>query len=195
MKLRLDTIIAGLFVLSSLSTAETAPKYEFRAAWVATVLRLDWPSSSTVSTQKSQLINIFDGMQKANMNAAIFQIRPACDAFYASEIEPWSNWLTGTEGQAPNPYYDPLLFAIEEAHNRGIELHAWFNPYRAKKGSSDGITANHVFNKHPEWILAVGSKKYSENIYYALDERETEDIKATDYILNPGMADVREYVL
>ncbi|MBU1065160.1 family 10 glycosylhydrolase, partial [bacterium] len=174
---------------------EQAPKYEFRAAWIATVLRLDWPKSSTVSIQKSQLISILDGMQKANMNAAIFQIRPVCDAFYASEIEPWSNWLTGTEGQAPNPYYDPLVFAIEEAHKRGIELHAWFNPYRAKKGSSDGTSADHVFNKHPEWILAVGSKTSADNIYYALDEQETEDRKATDYILNPGMAVVREYVL
>jgi len=196
MKLRLVTIIVGLLLLSSLSVAEQAPKYEFRAAWIATVLRLDWPPPfSTVSTQKSQLISILDGMQKANMNAAVFQIRPACDAFYASDIEPWSNWLTGTEGQAPDPYYDPLTFAIEEAHERGIELHAWFNPYRAKKGSSNGITADHVFNKHPEWILAVGSKKSSGNTYYALDERETKDSKATDYILNPGMADVREYVL
>ena len=195
MKLRLVTIIVGLLLVSSLSTAEQAPKYEFRAAWIATVLRLDWPASSTVSTQKSQLISILDGMQKANMNAAVFQIRPACDAFYASDIEPWSNWLTGTESQAPDPYYDPLTFAIEEAHERGIELHAWFNPYRAKKGNDSGVSIDHVFNKHPEWILAVGTKKNSGNTYYALDERETKDGKATDYILNPGMADVREYVL
>lgn len=194
MKSRLVLIITGLLFLSSLSIAQPAPKYEFRAAWIATVLQLDWPTLSTVSSQKSQLIGILDGMQKANLNAAVFQIRPACDAFYASEIEPWSNWLTGTEGKAPNPYYDPLTFAIEEAHKRGIELHAWFNPYRAKKGSS-GTSADHVFNKHPEWILEVGSKKSSKNIYYALDERDAGDSKTTDYILNPGMADVREYVL
>ncbi|MBU1064880.1 family 10 glycosylhydrolase, partial [bacterium] len=155
-KLKNISMIIGLLFLSITSIAEQAPKYEFRAAWIATVLRLDWPKSSTITTQKSQLISILDGMQKANMNAAIFQIRPVCDAFYASEIEPWSNWLTGTEGRAPDPYYDPLTFAIEEAHNRGIELHAWFNPYRAKKGSGDGTSANHVFNKHPEWILAIG---------------------------------------
>ena len=195
MKSRLYSIITGLLLLSSLSIAQPAPKYEFRAAWVATVLRLDWPTSSTVSSQKSQLISILDGMQKAHMNAAVFQIRPACDAFYASEIEPWSNWLTGAEGRAPDPYYDPLTFAIEEVHKRGIELHAWFNPYRAKKGSSSGVTAGHVFNKHPEWILAIGSKKGSVDNYYALDEREIKDTKETDYILNPGMADVREYVL
>lgn len=195
MKFKLTLFISGLLFLSSISTAETVPKYEFRATWIATVLRLDWPKSSTVSTQKSQLISILDNMQKANFNAAIFQIRPVCDAFYASDIEPWSNWLTGTEGQAPSPYYDPLEFAIEEAHKRGIELHAWFNPYRAKKGSSDGTSADHVFNKHPEWILAVGSKKSSDNRYYALDEQETNDTKGTDYILNPGLAVVREYVL
>jgi len=195
MKIKLIAIVMAHLCLSTFLNAEQAPKYEFRAAWIATVLRLDWPKSSTVTTQKTQLTSILDNMQKAKMNAAIFQIRPVCDAFYASDIEPWSNWLTGTEGQAPSPYYDPLEFAIEEAHNRGIELHAWFNPYRAKKGSSDGTSANHVFNKNPEWILAIGNKKSADNSYYALDEQETEDTKATDYILNPGMAVVREYVL
>jgi len=106
MKARIITILTALCLLSALTRGEQAPKYEFRAAWVATVLRLDWPKSSTVSSQQSQLISILDGMQKANLNAAVFQIRPACDAFYTSEIEPWSNWLTGTEGKAPNPYYD-----------------------------------------------------------------------------------------
>ncbi|HDP69161.1 MAG TPA: T9SS type A sorting domain-containing protein [Candidatus Marinimicrobia bacterium] len=176
--------------------AETAPKYEFRAAWIATVLRLDWPSSSTVSTQKSQLITILNQMQQAGLNAAVFQIRPACDAFYESDIEPWSNWLTGTEGKAPNPYYDPLEFAVEEAHKRGIELHAWFNPYRAKKGASNGVTAEHVFNQHPDWILAVGSKHDGiTDSWRPLDERGTDNIQEADYILNPGMAVVRDYVL
>jgi len=195
MQNRLVAIFSGLLLLSSLSLAEQAPKYEFRAAWLATVLRLDWPSSSTVSTQKSQLIGILDDMQKANMNALIFQIRPACDAFYDSEIEPWSNWLTGTEGQAPDPYYDPLAFAVEEAHKRGIELHAWFNPYRAKKGDA-GTSPGHVVNKHPEWILTISNKSESREYgAQSLDERNLESGKGTDYILNPGMAAVREYVL
>ncbi len=180
--------IAGLLAQS---------KYEFRAAWVSTVLRLDWPSSAIVTSQKAQMIKILNGMEKAKMNAVIFQVRPSCDVFYDSEIEPWSNWLTGTEGKAPNPYYDPLEFAIEEAHKRNIELHAWFNPYRAKKGTSNGVTSEHVFNKHPEWILEVdsdGSTGLSN--YYGLDGWALKKSNTTiDYILNPGMAEVRKYVL
>ena len=91
MKLKIVVLINYLVFLTLAVGAEQAPKYEFRAAWIATVLRLDWPSSSTVSSQQSQLIGIFDKMQVANFNAAILQIRPACDAFYDSDIEPWSN--------------------------------------------------------------------------------------------------------
>jgi uncharacterized lipoprotein YddW (UPF0748 family) len=171
----------------------SAPKEEFRAVWVATVLRLDWPSSSTVSTQKNQMIDILNTMESYRFNAIVFQVRPACDALYDSKIEPWSNWLTGTEGKAPSPYYDPLAFVVEEAHKRGIEVHAWFNPYRARKGDA-GSSAEHVFNTHPEWILAVGSKN-SDSQYRSLDERNLPESKAVDYILDPGKEAVREYVL
>ena len=194
MKLKIVVLINYLVFLTLAVGAEQAPKYEFRAAWIATVLRLDWPSSSTVSSQQSQLIGILDKMQAANFNAAILQIRPACDAFYDSDIEPWSNWLTGTEGKAPDPFYDPLEFAIEESHKRGIELHAWFNPYRAKKGSTSGVSSEHVFIKHPDWILTVGGKGRQKSIV-PLDELGTEQSKEADYILDPGKAVVREYVL
>ncbi|HDT12076.1 MAG TPA: T9SS type A sorting domain-containing protein [Candidatus Marinimicrobia bacterium] len=177
----------GLQILSA------SPKEEFRAVWVATVSRLDWPSSSVASSQQSQMISILNSLKNYKFNAMIFQVRPACDAFYASEIEPWSNWLTGTEGQAPSPFYDPLEYAIEEAHARGIEVHAWLNPYRAKTGNA-GTSPNHVFNKHPEWILTVGSKDGDTGIR-SLDERELPAAKAPTYILDPGKAAVREYVL
>jgi uncharacterized lipoprotein YddW (UPF0748 family) len=190
-----------VFVLLLLTTIlfSSQPKYEFRAAWIATVYNIDWPSSTNVNTQKNQLIAILEKMEAANMNAAILQIRPACDALYASDIEPWSNWLTGTEGKAPNPYYDPLEFAINEAHKRNIELHAWFNPYRAKKGSKNGVNSKHPYVKHLDWILGVegdGKSGLREYGYNGLDDLGLgKSTLAVDYILNPGLQEVREYVL
>src|ERR1017187_10296429 len=111
-----------------------APVREFRAAWVATVANIDWPSRKTLSTQeqKAELLAILDRAAQLKLNAIIFQVRPACDALYASRIEPLSEYLSGTMGKPPEPFYDPLAFAIEEAHKRGLELHAWLNPYRAR---------------------------------------------------------------
>jgi len=152
-----------VFLLFGLSLdAGTNPKREFRAVWVATVVNIDWPGSYNHSpaTQKQDLINLLDNMQACGMNAIIFQVRPECDALYESSYEPWSYWLTGEQGRAPNPYYDPLEFAIEEAHKRYMELHAWFNPYRAER--SDGrftLDDDHVVNQHPDWILTFGSLK------------------------------------
>ena len=109
------------------------PRREFRAAWIATVGNSVWPSKPglPVSEQKAELIGIMDRAAQLKLNALIFQVRPSCDALYASKIEPWSEYLTGTMGKAPSPLYDPLEFAINEAHTRGIELQGWFNPYRA----------------------------------------------------------------
>jgi uncharacterized lipoprotein YddW (UPF0748 family) len=183
----------ALFLLFiSLQAVIAAPKEDFRAVWIATVARLDWPSSYTVSTQKNQLINMLKNLEAYNFNAVVFQVRPACDAFYDSPLEPWSSWLTGTEGKAPSPYYDPLEFIIEEAHKRGIEVHAWFNPYRAKY-STAGSSSGHVYNTHPEWILSIGDKG-SNLEYRPMDERFLPKSKAT-YILDPGKEAVREYVL
>ena len=95
--------------------------------------------------KKAELVSILDRAAQLNLNAIVLQVRPACDAFYASPIEPWSEYLTGTMGKAPKPFYDPLAFAIEEAHKRGLELHAWFNPYRALHKSHEGtVSPNHI---------------------------------------------------
>ena len=97
------------------------PTREFRGAWVATVANIDWPSRKALSTQeqKAELLAILDRAVQLKLNAIIFQVRPACDAMYASRIEPWSEYLTGTMGKPPEPFYDPLAFAVEEAHKRG----------------------------------------------------------------------------
>lgn len=106
---------------------------EFRGVWVATVSNIDWPSKPglPVEEQQKEARRILDSVAALHMNAVVFQVRPHCDAMYASTLEPWSSYLTGAQGKAPEPFYDPLQFWVEEAHNRGLELHAWFNPYRA----------------------------------------------------------------
>ena len=128
---------------------------EFRAIWVATVANIDWPSKPGLSTwqQQSELIAILDRAVALNMNAIILQVRPAADALYASKLEPWSEYLTGQMGRAPEPYYDPLEFAVQEAHKRGLELHAWFNPYRAHHPSARSESAvTHVSNSRPDLV-------------------------------------------
>jgi uncharacterized lipoprotein YddW (UPF0748 family) len=177
MRRRYDFILLLILIVifhTSL-TAGQNPKREFRAVWVATVVNIDWPDSYNHSpaTQKQDLIDLLDNMKRCGMNAIIFQVRPECDALYESSYEPWSYWLTGEQGEAPNPYYDPLEFAIEEAHKRSMELHAWFNPYRAER--SEGrftLDESHVVNQHPDWILTFGSLK----------------------LLDPGLPMCRDYV-
>lgn len=139
------------------------PKYEFRAVWIATVDNIDWPSYGNTNTenQKAEFIRILDMHQRNGMNAVVVQVRPSGDAFYPSQYEPWSQWLTGTQGKPPSPYYDPLQFMIEETHKRGMEFHAWCNPYRAVFNiRSSSIAANHISRIHPEWFLTYGDKKY-----------------------------------
>jgi uncharacterized lipoprotein YddW (UPF0748 family) len=127
--------------------------------WIATVDNIDWPSRAGLPTaqQKSELLAILDRAAQARMNAVVFQVRPACDALYASSIEPWSEYLTGKMGQSPEPVWDPLAFAVTEAHRRGLELHAWFNPYRARhfKTRSE-ISANHVSKTKPGLVRKYG---------------------------------------
>ena len=136
-----------------------APQREFRAAWVATVGNSSWPSKPGLTTaqQKAELLAILDRAQQLKLNAIIFQVRPACDALYQSSIEPWSEYLTGTMGRAPWPYYDPLAFAITEAHKRGLELHAWFNPFRAHHFQAKSpIAQNHVSRTQPQLVRNYG---------------------------------------
>ena len=139
-------------------TPPPAPR-EFRAVWVASVANIDWPSRPGLSTaeQQAELIALLDRSAALNLNAVILQVRPAADALYASCIEPWSPYLTGRMGQPPEPFYDPLAFAVTEAHKRGLELHAWFNPFRAKHGTFTGeISDNHISRTHPHLVRSYG---------------------------------------
>ena len=147
-------------------------KREFRGVWIATVVNIDWPSKPGLSAaqQKAELVRILDAHQRAGINSIIFQIRPAADALYANSREPWSEYLTGTQGG--DPQYDPLEFAIQEAHARGMELHAWFNPYRATFSGGSSIARDHVTRRHPDWFFSYGGKK----------------------LFNPGLSEVREYI-
>lgn len=138
-------------------------KREMRAIWVASVLNLDFPSSKKLTTkeQKEEFINLLDSMKKYNFNTIVMQIRPSGDALYNSPYEPWSEVLTGTQGEAPYPYYDPLEFMIAESHKRNIDFHAWLNPYRAIfNHNTTKISKKHPIHKHPEWFVRYGSHTY-----------------------------------
>ncbi len=139
--------------------APPAPR-EFRAAWLATVANIDWPSKPglPVDSQKAELVRLFDIAQRLQLNAIIFQVRPGADALYASKLEPWSYFLTGAMGRAPKPFYDPLTFAVDEAHKRGMELHAWFNPYRARHpaDTTPRASSNHISRQSPALVKKYG---------------------------------------
>ncbi len=136
-------------------TALPHPIKEFRAAWVATVANINWPSKPGLSTaeQQKEAIDLLDFLQAHHFNAVILQVRPQCDALYKSDLEPWSYYLTGTQGKAPDPYYDPLQFWIEAAHNRGMELHVWLNPYRAHHKDGKEISDQSIVKTHPELVV------------------------------------------
>src|SRR5882757_315565 len=139
------------------------PKYEFRAAWVTTVENIDWPSRKGLpaDSQKLEFLRLLDMHQHNGMNALVVQVRPAADAFYPSPYEPWSEWLTGVQGKPPFPYYDPLQFMIEETHKRGMEFHAWCNPYRAVYAvGKSSVSPTHITRLHPEWFLNYGGTLY-----------------------------------
>lgn len=150
-------------VVFSTAFSLAQPKYEFRAAWIATVANIDWPTKGNYQSesQKAEYRKLLDMLVQNGMNAVIVQVRPAADAFYPSPYEPWSEWLTGKQGRAPEPYYDPLKFMIEEAHKRGLEFHAWCNPYRAEfQIGKSSISPTHITKTHPEWFVAYGGKRY-----------------------------------
>jgi uncharacterized lipoprotein YddW (UPF0748 family) len=152
-----------------------APR-EFRGAWIATVGNLDWPSQPGLPTavQQEELIALLDRAVALNLNAIILQVRPSADAFYASPYEPWSEFLTGEMGRAPEPFYDPLAFAVEEAHRRGLELHAWFNPFRARHPmGTSAVSADHISRTRPELVRTYGRWQW----------------------LDPGEPDVRAHAL
>ncbi|MES1216340.1 MAG: family 10 glycosylhydrolase [Bacteroidota bacterium] len=143
--------------------ANAQPPNEFRAVWIATVDNIDWPTKgmTDVAAQKAEFIRQLDMHKRNGMNAVIVQVRPSADAFYPSPYEPWSQWLTGVQGKAPSPYYDPLKFMIDEVHKRGMEFHAWCNPYRANFNIvSASIAKDHITKTHPEWFLTYGTTRY-----------------------------------
>ncbi|MFD2721824.1 glycoside hydrolase family 10 protein [Hymenobacter monticola] len=166
--------------LRARTTAEPAetlppPKRELRAMWIATVENIDWPNQrgETPEQYRRDYRRLLDAGQKAGLNAVFVQIRPASDAFYKSNLEPWSKWLTGTQGKAPAGDDDPLPFLITEAHRRGMEFHAWFNPYRASMDSvTRRLAPNHPFRQHPEWFLRFTGK----------------------LLYNPGLPEVRNHI-
>lgn len=161
------------------------PEREFRALWVASVENIDWPSRTNLSSaqQKSELIAILDRAAALKFNAVILQIRPVCDALYNSRFEPWSEYLSGQMGRSPGFFYDPLAFAVTEAHKRGLELHAWFNPYRVRRDASAPASARHISQTRPDLVRQYGK-------LLLLDPSD----KATrDYLVNVIMDVVRRY--
>ncbi len=164
-----------ILCLSIISIQAQNPKREFRGAWIATVGNIDYPSVKTLTTaqQQAEFIKILDQHQQAGINAVMVQIRTNGDAFYPSDLAPWSEFLTGRQGKAPDPFYDPITFMISECRKRGIEFHAWFNPYRAVSNINTSIfDAKHVAVLHPEWLLPFGNLR----------------------VLDPGLPQVRKHV-
>jgi len=157
------TFILSYLLISTFAFSQQNADYEFRGVWIATVDNLDWPPKGMVNadSQKVEYIRQLDMHKLNGMNAVVVQVRPAADAFFPSQYEPWSQWLTGVQGQPPSPYYDPLQFMIEEAHKRGFEFHAWCNPYRADfRIGASSIAPSHITKIHPDWFLSYGDTKY-----------------------------------
>ena len=160
---------------ATMSGVKPVSEVGVRGAWISTVFNIDWPSqaaSGNEEKQKTEYIALLDKLAQAGINTVFVQVRPSADSIYPSSIVPWSNVLTGTPGKAPG--YDPLQFIIDETHKRGMEFHAWFNPFRASTGSDTSkLTNDHVVKAHPEWIVKYGSKSY----------------------INPGIPEARQHII
>ncbi len=165
------TILTLMIMLTSTAVLQAK---EFRGAWVSSVYNLDWPSTKGlgVEQQKAEYIKLLDDLQDAGINAVIVQVKPAADALYPSKHAPWSEYLTGVQGKSPG--YNPLEFMIEETHSRGMEFHAWFNPFRITTGTNktDKLASNNIAKLKPEWVIEYDNKLF----------------------LNPGLPEVRAYV-
>lgn len=167
LKIKILIFTALLFVAVP-TTAQQ--KREFRGAWIQCV-NGQFQGVSTEVMQKTLTYQL-DELQKDGVNAIIFQVRPECDALYESKLEPWSRFLTGKQGQAPSPYWDPLAWMVKQCHKRGMELHAWINPYRAKTKSTTSLSATHIARMHPERVFEYDGQ----------------------LILNPGLDENRAYI-
>ena len=169
-------ILIFLFFTVNSSFSQLSPKRELRGAWIATFSNIDWPiRTQTPLQQRNAFLLILDNLKSSGINTVFVQVRSQCDAMYASSIEPWSADLTGVQGQAPNPFWDPMTFMIEECHKRNIEFHAWLNPYRAISNFAviNTFASNHVARQRPEWLLSSGALR----------------------TLDPGLPAVRNYIL
>jgi len=163
-----DTVKTAIPLIPAISK----PKYELRAAWITSVENIDWPSKKGLpaDSQRAEFIRQLDMHKRNGMNAVVVQIRPAADAFYPSPYEPWSEWLTGVQGKPPSPWYDPLQFMIEETHRRGMEFHAWCNPYRAVKSiGRSSVAPDHVTRRHPDWFV-----RFENTLYFDPGNKEAQ---------------------
>ena len=152
-----ECVTSRPFIAGDPSGRTPSAEREFRAAWVASVANINWPSKPglPVDEQKMEALKLLDLLYTNNFNAVILQVRPQCDALYSSKLEPWSSYLTGEQGRAPDPFYDPLEFWIDEAHKRGIELHAWLNPYRAHHSVGGEVTDASIVKKRPDLVVKL----------------------------------------
>ena len=162
MNLRKLILLLALFLATGVGAQiqqqSPYPKREFRGAWIQAVNG----QFRGIPTEKLKqtLIDQLNSLQGAGINAIIFQVRPEADALYASQLEPWSRFLTGVQGQAPSPYWDPMQFMIDDCHKRGMEFHAWINPYRVKTSLKSELSANHLYNIHPEWFVTYNNQLF-----------------------------------
>lgn len=156
------SVLTALFCISSSLAAN--PKREFRGAWLHVIGQTQW-QNKTPAQQREYISNQFDLLEQAGCNAVIFQIRPCADALYKSKYEPWSSWLTGKRGKAPSEDWDPLEYAVAEAHRRGMELHAWLNPYRVTSSAKEVLPADHDANRHPERFVKFNGQTYFDPAY------------------------------
>ncbi len=168
--LRITLLLLAIFLMAGMNSFAQSSKREFRGAWIQCV-NGQFMGMSTQQMQRT-LTSQLDELQRDGVNAIIFQVRAECDALYSSRYEPWSRLLTGEQGKAPSPYWDPLKWMIDECHKRGMELHAWLNPYRAKTKNTVNLASNHIAITHPERVFS----------YDGL------------FILNPGIAANRNYI-
>ena len=170
-----DPVVQPPSLVPTPSPVQSGNTADLRGVWVSTVYNLDWPSSGSygnIDKQKQEYVQLLDELQAMGMNAVFVQVRPSADALYPSTLVPWSKYLTGTQGKDPG--YDPLAFMIEETHKRGMQFHAWFNPFRATTdANTDALAANHVAKQHPEWMVNSSNKLY----------------------INPGIPEARQHII
>ncbi len=179
MNLKYSWLIIFCLFLNLTLLGQVSPTEELRGVWISTAFNIDWPSSTIISSEEQQqeFVDLLDKHSANGINAVFVQIRPSGEVFYESEIEPWSHWLTGKQGKAPKPFYDPLKFMIDECHKRNMEFHAWFNPFRAVSNLARVNPVEwHVTRKHPDWFVTYNHKVSSK-------------------YLNPGVPAGRDYII